>query len=108
MINVVYNKGHNKLSVTGHAGSAEKGKDLICAATTILVNTVAAAVEKFAYHDNVMRSHCIEIKDGNAQISYTPAHRYKATIGLAIDSICIGFELLAVSYPENISYQELS
>ena len=38
MIKVVYNDNFKNLKITGHAGYADKGKDIVCAsATTIIV-----------------------------------------------------------------------
>jgi hypothetical protein len=47
----------------------------------------------------------IEISEGNSLIQCNVANRYKPTITFAFDSICAGFELLAQSYPDNISYE---
>ena len=44
MIEVTYYREHNRLTVKGHARSAEPGRDLICAACSILALTMAASL----------------------------------------------------------------
>lgn len=104
MIKVNYHRDRNRVSVTGHAKSGEAGHDLVCAAASILVYTLASFVENLkaarqAYNPT------IDLKGGDAVISCTPPGRHKAAVTLVFDSICGGFELLARDYPENISYE---
>ena len=44
MIEIVYDRMRLRLTADGHAGFAEAGQDIVCAAVTILVYTLAAAV----------------------------------------------------------------
>ena len=44
MIHAVYYKKYHRVTVKGHAHSAEKGRDLVCAAASMLVSTLAANV----------------------------------------------------------------
>ena len=46
MIEIVYYKNHNRLTITGHAQSGEPGKDLVCAGVTTLVYTLASNVQE--------------------------------------------------------------
>ena len=45
MIKVIYHRDLNRVSVVGHAMSAEKGQDIVCASVSILIYTLASFVE---------------------------------------------------------------
>lgn len=103
MVKVIYHRSLHRVSITGHALSGEKGNDLVCASVSILANTIAAFVKNMRDAGQV-KNPTIQLKDGDALI-YCSASGYKSAITLVFDSICAGFELLAKSYPENISYE---
>ena len=104
MIHVTYYRRYNRLTVTGHAGSAEHGHDLVCASASILAYTLAANVANMADNGQV-RQPVIKTDEGNAEISCTPRHNLKASVTLVFDSVCVGFEMLAHDHPEHITYE---
>ena len=104
MIQAVYYRKFNRLTVTGHAGSAEPGHDLVCSSASILAYTLAANVANMADAGQV-RQPIINIREGDTEISCNPKHNLKATVTLVFDSVCVGFQLLAHDYPEYISYE---
>ena len=104
MIQAIYYRKYNRLTVTGHAESAEKGHDLVCASASMLAYTLAANVANMADNGQV-REPIMEMKEGNTVVSCKPRHNLKDTVTLVFDSICVGFDLLAYEYPEYISYE---
>ena len=104
MIKVIYNRDLNKVEVQGHAQSGEVGHDLVCASASILVYTLAAFVENMKSAGQVYYP-TTELKEGDAFISCSPPKRYKVPVTLVFDSICGGFDILAKSYPDNISFE---
>ena len=104
MIQATYYRKYNRLTVTGHANSAEPGKDLVCASASMLAYTLAANVANMADNGQV-RQPIIKNNEGDAEISCNPRHNLKNTVTLVFDSICVGFELLAHNYPEYITYE---
>lgn len=104
MIQAVYYRSYNRLTVTGHAHSAEPGHDLVCASASMLAYTLAANVASMADNGQV-RQPIIKNNEGDTEISCNPRHNLKNTVTLVFDSICLGFELLAHDYPENITYE---
>ena len=104
MIQAVYYRKYNRLTVTGHAGSAEPGHDLVCASASMLAYTLAANVANMADAGQV-RQPIIKIDEGNTEISCNPRHNLKATVTLVFDSVCVGFALLAHDHPQYISYE---
>lgn len=104
MIQAVYYRKYNRLTVEGHAKSGEPGRDLVCASASMLAYTLAANVANMADNGQV-RAPVMNMSSGSAEVSCNPISRYKATVTLAFDAVCTGFELLARNYPENISYE---
>ena len=104
MIQVVYHRNFNRLTVTGHAGAAEPGHDLVCASASMLAYTLAANVANMADAGQV-REPIIRNNEGDTEISCNPRHNLKASVTLVFDSVCVGFELLAHDYPEYVSYK---
>ena len=104
MIQATYYRSYNRLTVTGHANSAEHGHDLVCASASILAYTLAANVANMADNGQV-RQPIIKNNEGDTEICCTPRHNLKSTVTLVFDSICVGYELLAHDYPEYIKYE---
>ena len=104
MIQATYYRKYNRLTVTGHAGSAEPGHDLVCASASMLAYTLAANVANMVDNGQV-RQPIIKNNEGDTEISCSPRHNLKASVTLVFDSICVGYELLAHDYPEYISYE---
>lgn len=104
MIQAVYYSKYNRLTVTGHAGAAEPGQDLICASASMLAYTLAANVANMAGAGQV-RQPIIKLDEGDAEISCNPRHNLKNSVTLVFDSVCIGFALLAKDYPEFVAYE---
>lgn len=104
MIQAIYYRKYNRLTVTGHAGSAEPGHDLVCASASMLAYTLAANVANMADNGQV-REPIVKMDEGDTEISCNPRHNLKASVTLVFDSVCVGFELLAHDYPEYIKYE---
>lgn len=104
MIQVTYYRKYNRLTVTGHAGSAEKGHDLVCASASMLAYTLAANVANMADCGQV-REPIMKMYEGDTEISCNPRHNLKASVTLVFDSICAGFDLLSHDYPNFVKYE---
>ena len=104
MIQVIYYRSYNRVTVTGHANSAEHGQDLVCCAASTLVYTLAVNVAKMAEFGQV-REPVMKTSEGDAEISCNPKHNLKHVVTLVFDSLCAGFDLLATRYPEYVSYE---
>ena len=107
MIEAVYDRDKLCLTVTGHAGSDEKGKDLVCAAVSALVYTLAENVCRMCADKTRVRRPVVELSEGNAKIACAPVHGMQAVTALVFDSVCAGFDVLAAQYPQYIHYKVL-
>lgn len=105
MIDVTYDRKRLILKVKGHAHSGEAGHDLVCAAASILVYTLAANVTELCADRRRVRRPVLEIKEGNATISCAPVHGMQAVTTLVFDTVCAGFDVLQQQCPENLTYQ---
>ena len=104
MIEVIYNRQYNRVTVEGHAGAGPEGHDLVCAAVSALALTLAGNVTYMEAQDAV-RNVITELDEGSAEIQCTANRRYKESVEQIFRAICVGFELLATKYPRNISYE---
>lgn len=112
MIKVRYNTACNRVTVQGHAGAAPKGEDLVCSAASILVHTLAANVWCME-QAHLCSGAVVDIKEGFAEVSCKAisgkvsckARRgYENAVSSMFHAVCIGFEVLAENYPENVSF----
>ena len=104
MIHVIYYRQYNRVTVEGHAGSGPEGHDLVCASASTLAMTLAGNVAYMKAQDAVY-DEILKLEEGKAEIQCTAYRRYKASVEQVFRSVCVGFELLATKYPENISYE---
>lgn len=104
MIKATYYREHHRLTVEGHANSGEPGHDLVCAAASALAYTLAANVANLADNGKVKAPNLI-LEPGKAEISSNPVSRFKDTVTLVYQAVCVGFEILAQEYPQYISYE---
>lgn len=98
MIKILYRKTEDsfKLKITGHAGYAKKGEDVVCAGISTLYFTLGNYLEKNCDHFS-----CIENRNGNAELL-----AYGKEAVAALDVILTGFEMMQAEYPENIQVAE--
>ena len=103
MIQVTYHRKYNRVTVEGHAGSGPEGHDLVCSAVSALALTLAGNVAYMEAQEAVYDV-TTKLEEGNAEIQCSPYRRYKDSVEQIFRSICVGFELLATKYPDNITY----
>lgn len=85
------------LTLDGHADFAECGKDIVCSAVSVLVQTLASMLD---YYDENYEEEVVE--EGKVDIRYKCTAfdvRTKTVFEMAME----GFELLANTFPDNVS-----
>ena len=103
MIQVIYYRKYNRLTIQGHAHSNETGKDLVCAGASTLAYTLAANVTNLIGNGYVQDA-TVKLEPGDTEIS-CKSKTAKALVGRIFESVCVGFELLAAEHPQYISYE---
>lgn len=103
MIKITHYPKFNQITLEGHAGTAPKGEDLVCAGCSVLFHTLAVNV--MAWKDQGYLMDCrIQEREGYGQISYAPRSRWKNILSAITEGICVGFRELAEDYPESVCY----
>lgn len=88
---IVRNDG---ITVSGHAGYAENGKDIVCAGVTALVQTLVKSADDLT-EDKIE----YEISPGRADIQY----RCLSEAGkLLVDAFFIGICMIADEFPDHV------
>lgn len=105
MIHAVYHRQHHRVTVEGHAHSAEPGHDLVCAAVSILISSLAANAAHLEDGGQISRNPVLRLESGDAEVWVIPRSRFSSVVTLIFDAICTGFDLLAGKYPEYISFE---
>ena len=83
-----------RIAISGHAGYAPPGQDIVCAAISTLVQTFIASVEELT-EDNLKS----EITAGNAVVEYGNLTEKGK---LLLDSFFVGIRMIADSYPHYV------
>lgn len=104
MIKAIYYRKYNRVTVEGHANSGDPGHDLVCAGASTLVYTLAANVGNLEGNGQV-RDVAVKLEPGVAEIGCKPKRKNEAIVGRIFEAVCVGFEILAQSYPEYITYE---
>lgn len=80
--------------IKGHANYAEPGKDIVCAAISVLVQNLIQSIEELTQDtiQYVMSPGTVDIKFGNLS----------EQAQLLVDSFFIGVCSIAEQYPENV------
>lgn len=103
MVDIVYYRRLNRVTVRGHAGTAPAGQDLVCAAVSTLTYTLAVNVKQLHRWKKVTKPK-IRLENGDAEISCVPAEACRSMVKDVFEAVCIGFALLAEKYPDAVSY----
>ena len=82
------------ITISGHAGYAEPGKDIICAGATALTETLVKSLEDLT-EDEIE----YDISSGRADIKYKDLSERGQ---LLVDSFFLGICLIAADFPDYI------
>lgn len=100
--------GSIHMTIKGHADTAPKGEDMVCAAATMLAYTVAQAV-KFMYESDKLKTKPkIQFKDGEAVVIATPKEDAYAEVLLTFWVAQCGIHVLVHNYPTNVKLEHLT
>lgn len=88
-----------RLRVEGHAGYDEEGKDIVCAAASILFYTLARALQEMESKGELQRFFCRSSK-GKAFVGCLPRSDCEQSTALLFETIESGYQLLQEQYKE--------
>ena len=93
------------MEVDGHAGYAEKGKDIVCAAASMLAGALGGVLEEAK-----SRGRCdmtSRDEDGHSVIRAAPRMGNVAEVKAYFRMAVTGFRMLQEQYPEHIRIREV-
>ena len=92
MIQITADEG--SITIKGHAGYAEIGKDIVCAAVSALAQTLIYSIEELTA-DKIL----YDIEPGTVDIKHG---NLSAGAQLLVDSFFLGVQAIANNYPDNV------
>ena len=97
------------LKVSGHAGAAEAGHDIICASASILAYTVAQEAKNMERRHQLSEPAYIRIDDGEAVITIFPKNDAAYADALHTFYVAeVGYNLLAHNYPQYVELKRFN
>lgn len=95
--------GSITLKLTGHAGQAKQGEDIVCSAASILAYTVAQTLQ-FQYEEGGLKKKPhLKLEPGNTMIIAKPKpERYEEALHTFFVAQ-VGYSLLAKTYPQYVT-----
>lgn len=106
MLKIVYDRKCTKVSMAGHADSAEYGHDLVCAAASILAYTLAENAAQMV-EDGQAVDAILQLEPGNTIVQLDPVSEFFHVATMIFDSIVCGFRLLAEQYPDHVTFTQV-
>ena len=92
-----------RLRLTGHAGAGKWGKDIVCAAASVLTYTAAASAQQLYREGKLKSAPHIRLLPGDALVELEACPQARQLM----DVIRTGYSLLAMRYPENVRMDEI-
>lgn len=88
------------LALTGHAGQAKKGRDILCASASMLAYTVAQTIRFMFEEDKLAQAPRIRLESGDAYIEAVPKQEHYAEALHTFFVGQVGYHLLSHNYPQ--------
>ena len=92
---IVVNRANSNIKITGHAGYAEPGKDIVCAGVSTLVQNLIASLDMLA--PGTLES--TEVNPGYVEIKH---RNLSGHAKMLVDSFFIGVKMVAEQYPDYV------
>ena len=92
-----------ELTAEGHAGAARKGEDIVCAGISAIITALGQYMLRY---ELVMRP-ALSLREGESKIRGRPVPGWKARTKEAFRQACDGLKIMAESYPDHVSFEEV-
>lgn len=102
----VWNSGVTgyEVKAEGHAGAGEYGQDIVCAAVSVLLQTLANEVTEAA-RAGLLAVGVVAHGDGWMKVEMTPTAQTQDMADAWVELVQDGIDALAESYPENVELE---
>ena len=103
VMRTVWNDGKTgyEVKAKGHAGAGKYGSDIVCAAVSVLMQTLANEVEEAARAGLVVLG-AVAHGEGWMRVEVTPTNESCDMVEAWVELVQDGLDALAESYPENV------
>ena len=91
------------MKLSGHAGQAEKGRDIVCSAASILAYTVAQTLQFMYEQGDMQKKPHIKLAEGDTIIVAKPKPETYAEALHTFFVAQVGYHLLAHNYPQYVT-----
>ena len=95
--------GSITMKLSGHAGQAKKGEDIVCAAASILAYTVAQALQFMYEEGDLKKKPHLKLEEGDTIIVAKPKPESYAEALHTFFVAQVGYHLLARNYPQYVA-----
>ena len=92
------------LSVKGHAGFSQRGKDIVCAASSVLAYTIGQVVKNMHESNMLVDAPTLDFADGNATVSCKVTKDHDQALWHNFYTIITGYKLLGHNYPRYVEF----
>ena len=92
-----------EVQAAGHAGAGEYGKDIVCAAVSVLLQTLAEKVQEATKNGTVNGS--VQYAEGLMKVSATPKTMMGETLAAWFELVQAGIDMIAEQYPDNVELE---
>lgn len=107
MTEIVYERDRHRVEIKGHTAYKTLGQDVLCAGVSSLAFTLAEKVSAMSAAEQVEDA-TVYLEPGNTLIGCRAYPGTENVITLIFDTICTGFEILAINAPEYVSYKMIN
>lgn len=97
-----YNDGNLNMTVRGHTGFAEMGKDPVCAGASVLAMTVAQCSLAMYEGGKLQKKPHLIIRNGRVEVTVKPKPEYEAEARHVFYVGEVGMQLLSEAYPKHV------
>ena len=106
VMRTVWNDGKTgyEVKAKGHAGAGKYGQDIVCAAVSCLMQTLANEVEEAA-RAGLVALGAVAHGEGWMKVEVTPTHESCDMVEAWVELVQDGLDALAESYPENMELE---
>ena len=106
MITVKFKENHKdrtlSLEISGHAGYADAGKDIVCSAASILAYTLAQEIMFMNSNQKLVKEPKLLLEEGNTSIVCRPKQEFYGEALRAFQFASTGYRLLTSNHPNNV------
>lgn len=103
MIKVSVSPTKYKMKITGHANSAPRGADVICASVSYAFYNLCQMMLELEAMGMLCNSPKMKDNEGNSALEVVPKAEYEAHVQLCFMYFAKGIEMLDSQYPEFVS-----